>query len=527
MPSRRLVEVLLGIEAGPAQGEKTSGLTEDVLASLIRRSLLNSFEGVMTNDAITSLLVAVDLFENTASTAVSAKDEISKTVYQQFQSISTMNNISFDEFELRFSGFLLALKSSIDQARAPKLMEMPCRDFGELDLDELSKMQVPEDLSSYMMALVKRFEDRHVIQPVDANHVIELIEKMAGAPGYLRFLSKEKKHQEVIRLFSIVRDIQSSGICPDLSTDDLLVSLGLLLFNINPSEKIAAYLSSLRPSNKSNALLYHYNSILSLNSMLAGQMDMASAYAASAFKMAADHQKMAYVLILQGCITIRQGDYEKAIHILEDASILAPLGRLKGLVHFYRGTLYFEKKEYANAVKCFEAAGGQVSDSLDLVVVHSNIGSCAMYLGDMARAEQAFSDMEKLSGQLGGEHAGHCLLVIHSYMGTIWRDRGDNKQAVQYFKKALNTAISSNDRRAVANQLGNLGISYGVAGDSEKAIQLLNSCMAYSERMGYWAGIKFAYWHIRRLLDEKGNESEASKFVDAYTSRYPELKDLP
>jgi hypothetical protein len=74
--------------------------------------------------------------------------------------------------------------------------------------------------------------------------------------------------------------------------------------------------------------------------------------------------------------------------------------------------------------------------------------------------------------------------------------------------------------------MGHLGAAYARAGEAETALQFLNTCMALSERMSYWPGIQFAYWHIGRLLTEKGNRSEARKFMDIYSSRYPELRNL-
>jgi tetratricopeptide (TPR) repeat protein len=516
----RLLEFLL------PQGGNRIDVSDDVLAEITWRSLAEHFWELLGEDGLSTLAAAIDHCQSAPSACSTANDEIWRGVYERFRQCSPEAQVSPGDFELRFNGFIARLKSSLEQAGTPRLIEAPCREFGELDLDELSRMQAPADLSNYMSGLAKHYGAMGVIRAADVDHLIGLIEKMVSAPGYLRFLSKDRKKREVVLLLGIARDIQSSCLRVGQVMDDMLISIGLLLFNISPSEQIASYLSSLRPSKSCDALLYHYSAILSLNSMLAGRLDLASMYAAATLTRADDRQRMAYVLVLQGCIRIRQGDYDSAVQILQNAFGLAPPGRMRGQVCFFIGAVHFEKKEYASAIKCFEVARGLFTDPVDQVTVHNNIGSCAMHMGDLARARGEFEEMERLSGRLGVSKKARCRLVTNSYLGTIWQDRGNHEKAIRHYKCALKAAIDSSDHTAVANQLGNIGTAYGQAGNHARAIQLLNACMAYSEQMGYWAGIRFAYWHICRLLDDQGLRSEAAEFAGVYTARYPELKGL-
>ncbi len=526
-----LIELLLDVYslAGAGESMDISGLSDDILLSLMRQSMASGFGDILDKDGLSALASSIDRYDLRGQQAgTSEKASLCQAIFETFRGQSPDSDITYKEFDRHFKRFISELNSALVQAAVPQLMDVPCREFGELDLDELSKMQVPEELSGYMISLVQHFQVRGAITASDADHMAELIEKMASAPGYLRFLSKEKKYQEIVWLFGVVRDLQSSGIPPDPAMDDMKASLGLLLFNIRPSEKVASYLTSVRPSNASSALQYHYNVILALNHMLTGHFRLASKYAARALQVTSDKNMMAYVSILQGCIAIRQGDYDRAIGLLNDASSLIPAGRmrLRALIAFYRGIVFFENREYANAIKCFESAGTSVTDPLDLVTIHNNIGSCAMHLGDVRRAEEEFLQMEKHAWSLNSQLARKCQLSAHSYIGAISRALGDHIKAIERFENALKLAVSSKDGKAIANQMGNLGTAYAKAGDHAKALQLLNSCMAYSERMGYWAGIRFAYWHICHTLAAIGHRSEARKFSDVYTARFPELRYL-
>ena len=76
----------------------------------------------------------------------------------------------------------------------------------------------------------------------------------------------------------------------------------------------------------------------------------------------------------------------------------------------------------------------------------------------------------------------------------------------------------------IANHIGNLGLLYRHSGDHEGAIRLLNSCLVYSERMGYWNGIRFSCENIYETLIEIGQAPEARKLRETYASRYPGLR---
>jgi tetratricopeptide (TPR) repeat protein len=306
----------------------------------------------------------------------------------------------------------------------------------------------------------------------------------------------------------------------------MFVILCLLLYNIRPSETVASSLAALRPSARCTALQYHYDAILALNYMLAGKLDHALAHAEMAQKSADDGGMMACVLILQGCIALGQGDHDRALDRLKNAGTCAPDGRIKALAHFCRGIVFSEKKEYAGAIGCFREAVTCVTDPLDKAIIYNNLGSCAFYLGDLPLAERSFTEMEKLARHLNDESALQCRLVASSIFGAIYREKGEYDRAIGRFQAALKLALRSGDGKAVANVMGNLGAAYARAGDVETAQQFLNSCMALSERISYWPGIQFAYWHIGRLLADNGNRSEARQFIDTYSSRYPELRNL-
>ncbi len=322
-------------------------------------------------------------------------------------------------------------------------------------------MQAPEALSRYMAGLVTYFRGPAVIPAFAADHVIELVEKMVSAPGYLCFLlGEDNKRLEIARLLNLARVAQSSNVPPGPARDDMFITLGLLLYNISPSETVASGLAALRPSARCPALQYHYDAILALNYVLTGQLDDASTHAEMARNSAVDGGMMAYVLILQGCIALGQGDYDRALDLLKNAGSSAPDGRIKALAHFYRGIVFSEKREYADAIGCFREAGDHVTDPLDRTTIYNNMGSCAFYLGDLPLAERSFTEMEKLANHLKGDNALQCRLVASSLFGAILREKGEYDRAIKCFRASLKLALRSGDGQAVANEMGKLGAAY-------------------------------------------------------------------
>ena len=524
MLSRRLLALLLDPDDA---GDTLAALTDDVIGSAVRRSLAAGFGGLQGDDGLSVLLRALDEY---ACSGQGDRDlensSLCHALYDRLCSEAQAPDVSYGEFEAAFGRFVVALRDSLAQATEPRLTDLPCREFGRLSLDELSRMQAPEALYGYMTGLVNYFRDRAVIPDFAADHVTGLVEKMVSAPGYLRFLDEDKKHLEIARLLNLASVVHSSNVPSGSVPDDMIVTFGLLLYNIRPSEAVASSLAALPPSSRCAEFQYHYYVILALNYVLTGKLDQASIHAERAQNSAVDGSMMAYVLILRGCIALGQGDYDRALDLLKNAGSCAPDGRLKALAHFYRGIVFSEKKEYGEAIVCFREAGTSVTDPLDQATIYNNIGSCAFYLGDLPLAERSFLEMEKLANNLKGDSALQCRLVASSLFGSILREKGEYDRAVERFRTALKLALRSGDGKAVANEMGKLGAAHARAGDVKMALQSLNTCMALSERMSYWPGIQFAYWHIGRLLAEKGNRSEARKFIDTYSARYPELRNL-
>jgi tetratricopeptide (TPR) repeat protein len=398
----------------------------------------------------------------------------------------------------------------------PELMMGPCRDFGLPGLEEVARLPPPSVMPDYMKRLVGQLKSEGIVPEEEALYLAELVDTMAVAPGYARFLDDGKKQEKALRLYGISQRL-SSTFHP--LRDDLLLAIGIILFNLSPSEKLAEGLSGLKP--RAGPLSYEYHSMMALNELLIDRLDAAGSYADAAMEVAQDQDRRAYVKMLKGCIELRRGDPESAIGYLDDCKAN---DRLKARASFYAGIVRYEKKDFRDALRHFESAGSRADDMLDVLAARCNVGACAVNLGDMGLGEREFQEVNRSTWKKSGPREAHRKLLANSYMGIISRARGDYPEAEGYYKEALKSCIKLNNVVGIANQIGNMGLLHRSAGDPDTALRLFNACLLYSERMGYWNGIRFSYENVQGTLVDTGKAPEARKFKEMYTSRYPGLK---
>jgi tetratricopeptide (TPR) repeat protein len=437
MSSRRLLALLLGVEEA---GNAMAGVTDGLLVPIVRRSLAAGFGDMASGKEMAALQRTLDEW---VPSGLPDKPALCSMLYDRLCTGTQVPDISFDHFKTAFGRFVVALEEGFAQATEPQLVDPPCREFGSLNLDELSRMQAPDELLHYMVHLVTHLLDRQTISPGDADYVIDLIEKMVSAPGYLRFLAEDRKSDAIARLLNLMMVVQTSGDRTAAALNDTIVTLGLLVYNISPSEKAASALASARPSAACPDLQYHYHAIMALNYVLTGRPDQASQHAGLAGGCTVDQGMLAYITILQGCIAIGQGGAGRAAGLLEKAGDLAPDGRIRALALFYRGLVFAGNGEYENALGCFQGAGAHVTDPSDLATIHNNVGSCAAYLGDLPLAETSFAEMEKLADRMSNDSALQCRLVASSHFGALLRSKGEYAEAAGRFRQALELALQS------------------------------------------------------------------------------------
>lgn len=522
--------------------DKVNTLSDEDRERLIEECMDHAFRGTLSDVDIDTLIDTLDGYEPEDFSIAGTrgfKDALIADMYEKLILRLNSGVPPFERFEACFNIFMDALSASlnrvdvqgspllsghIEEGGIPEIREIPCREFGRPGLHELSRMPLPSGLSARVTELIGSYYAGGAINAGDALKLTTMVDKMTGAPGYLRFLDKKKKQEETSWLLKVLDDLCSCR--DDDDRDDLRAAIGIMLFNINPSGRMLAGLSSMKPSGQDSGLVYEYSAIMALNCLLMGDPETASLHAGDALRNASMPDQKAYINTLQGCICIRRSRLYDALSYLGEALRQATDRRLKTLIEFYRGVVYYENNDYRRAMESFKASLYGRTEKDDLIALYNNIGACAMNTGELTQAKEAFETMEGIALKVKGDHVKRCRMAAYSYLGIVARMEGDYGTAAEYHEKALRLAMSGGKGESVANHLGNLGIAHRSMGDFGMALQFLYSCMSYSERIGYWPGIRFAYRNICRALLDSGRPVDEEKFSREYVTRYPELSGL-
>ncbi len=399
------------------------------------------------------------------------------------------------------------------QQRIPELTMGPCRDFS--GLEEIYRLPAPAAMPERMKRMAGQLALEGALGEDEALYLAELVDRTIVAPGYVRLLDVEKKREQAVRLYEISRRLSSST---HELRDAMLLSIGILLFSLSPSEKLAGALSDMEPSN--GPLAYEFHSMMALNYLLMERPEEAETHADEAIASTPDREQLEYMRVLKGSIALRRGDPERAVGLLGQPNG----GRLKTLASFYTGIVHYEKEDYWGAIDYFESARPGAADALDEMAIGCNVGACAVNTGDFCLAERELRDVSRSAWKKSGARETYRRLIADSYLGIISREHGDYPQAEIHYKEALKACIAQKNTVGIANHVGNLGLLHRHSGDPTAALRLLNSCLVYSERMGYWNGIRFSIDNLCGTLADIGQTPEARKLWETYTARYPGLK---
>jgi tetratricopeptide (TPR) repeat protein len=66
----------------------------------------------------------------------------------------------------------------------------------------------------------------------------------------------------------------------------------------------------------------------------------------------------------------------------------------------------------------------------------------------------------------------------------LYRNLGQIKRASRFFEKCRRLAVASSERSSEANALGNLGVSYAILGDRERALEFHQRSFVLFDELG-------------------------------------------
>ncbi|MDI6897254.1 tetratricopeptide repeat protein [Methanocella conradii] len=469
-------------------------------------------------------------------------ESLSRDVFERLSTNNTFAGEPFDEFYIRFKRFArwfraaleavislhglkkedIALDNPAIKDYLIELKELPSRRLGELSF--AYRRHGYDTLSHQIQALLDKYMDS-VITRDNCRAIVNIMNKVAGHPGYFKAMGAEQKLIEIKPLLLALSGLQLySGKEPEKA--DLLAALSILLFNVFPSQKLLKLMSRFEPSPKNDELLYDHCAIIAMNYMLLGRLDLAAKYNERALSYAHDEEKRAYALILESCIHLSRKDFDKAIAALSRCSSVAGDKRMRATAQFYLGIVYYETDRLEEAMECFRLSRDGLEDELDAMSACNNIGTCAMLQGDLKAAIREFEGVEYIGRYMTGNTAKSLMSVAYGNLGIIYLNMMEYDRAIGYLKKALKLDKDTHDNKGVANHLANIGLALEARREYKLALEHFKSALNISFMCDYLEGALFSFSRIERLMALEGRFEDAEALKQEMARRNPGISRM-
>ncbi|HUL61969.1 MAG TPA: tetratricopeptide repeat protein [Methanocella sp.] len=441
----------------------------------------------------------------------------------------------FGEFLRRFGGtvraalFGLGVRKEIISLENPAIRDaveevarLPCRSFE--GTGDARRGHFSASLSRYVQSLIERHWDEDVGLASRAQ-ALEILDHLSAYPGYYRHVEKERKVEAAQTLVAAMSALRMAR-AGDRETTDLVVALGILLFNVFPSPGIVRYLAANSPAGDNRSLIYEHNALLAINFLLMGRRAAAAEYCRRAREAAPGADLKAYAYVLDGCIALEGRDYPKATAALEKAMEIAEGRGLRSLAGFYLGIVRYEVGEVGLAAGCFREAKAGAEGEADAMAACNNLGICHMVLGDVGSALRSFEEayaMGTYSGR-GLVKAGRATAAGSA--GIVYLSMREPELAAEHFARALRASRETCNARSIANQLMNLGLAHKAMGEYADASTHFVSALNYAYTIDYIEGVLYTREQVRQALALQGKHDEEDRIYRSLARRHPGIRRL-
>lgn len=123
-----------------------------------------------------------------------------------------------------------------------------------------------------------------------------------------------------------------------------------------------------------------------------------------------------------------------------------------------------------------------------------------------------------------GDRRGEALALAG--FGDYYSGRHDNRNAIEYYEKALAISREIGDRLTESVNLGNLGLSYKLLGDHRRAIRHLEESQSIAREIGDLRGEAISLFNsVPVLLYGLGDRTQAIANAEAASKIFEQLDD--
>jgi len=209
------------------------------------------------------------------------------------------------------------------------------------------------------------------------------------------------------------------------------------------------------------------------------------------------------------------GELDKALKNMKDAERLVVRKDVLAAIYYNIGLIYDRKGELDNALFNYNkylSLSRELKNKRGEAVALNNIAVIYDKKGMLDKALKYYELSLKLEYDEKGKNP------IYNNIAAIYSKKGNHKKAVDYFKKAIEIGERVEDYHGVAITMLNLGDTYRIMKNYDKALDMLNDGLKKIQKVGdkFWEAV--AYEYLGLLYMDRGNKGFAKEyFTKAYT----------
>ncbi|MBU4486058.1 MAG: tetratricopeptide repeat protein [Candidatus Delongbacteria bacterium] len=117
------------------------------------------------------------------------------------------------------------------------------------------------------------------------------------------------------------------------------------------------------------------------------------------------------------------------------------------------------------------------------------------------------------------------IAICLNNLGNSFLIKGNYDKAVEYYLKSLLKHEELGDRKGISKRFNNIGMVYWYQGDYNKTTEYFNKSLKISEQIGYKEGLGDTYINFGSFYQDTGNYSEAIIYFAKALEIYEEIND--
>jgi predicted ATPase len=213
-----------------------------------------------------------------------------------------------------------------------------------------------------------------------------------------------------------------------------------------------------------------------------------------------------------GSLATEQGDYERAVALLEAALAAARLAQdtaVAALALTDLGSIARQQGTYGRATELHGEALAlrrEDGDRRGIAVSLANLGMAVLHQGQYDRAEEMLGEAATAFRDVGDEHS---LITTISNLAHVAAFRGDYGRARALVEESLAGYREMEDHQGIADDLVTLGLATQRQGDLVGAIAHFREALEHSREIGYRLGEATALHRLGRAALDAGDAGEA------------------